>query len=106
MRENPDFREKSCQDYVQGTLSSSPKSWHEESEKWGFSRTLGDDASFLHVCSLGGRLYAALRTRARSSSNPARPYICRLIVFSRFTCPSTGPLLHLAVTAAVTADSS
>src|SRR4051812_43621892 len=30
---------------------------------------------------------AALRTRARSNTNPARPYICRLIVFSRFTCP-------------------
>ena len=50
------------------------------------SRTLGD----------GGRTspdgvgaaplrQAAVSTRARSRANPARPYICRLIVFSRFT---------------------
>jgi hypothetical protein len=43
---------------------------------------------------------AAFRTPARNNTHPARPYICRLIVFSRFTCPSTGPLLHLCVTAA------
>src|SRR5262249_46365405 len=49
---------------------------------------------------------AALSTRARRSTNPARPYICRLIVFNRFTCPSTGPLLHLCVTAACTDASS
>lgn len=39
----------------------------------------------------------AARTRARRSSNPARPYICRLIIFRRLTCPSTGPLLHGSV---------
>jgi hypothetical protein len=49
---------------------------------------------------------AAVSTRARSKANPARPYICRLTVFNRFTCPSTGPLLHLCVTAACTAASS
>src|ERR1700716_647003 len=32
-------------------------------------------------------------TRARNSSKPARPYICRLIIFSRLMWPSTGPLL-------------
>ena len=31
------------------------------------------------------RHQAALSTRARSCMNPARPYICRLIVFNRFT---------------------
>src|SRR4051812_10177567 len=36
-------------------------------------------------------------SRARSNSKPARPYIWRLIVFSRFTCPSTGPLLQRSV---------
>jgi len=50
--------------------------------------------------------HAALTTRALSNTNPARPYICRLIVFNRFTCPSTGPLLHVSVTAACTAASS
>src|SRR5262245_29006214 len=31
---------------------------------------------------------AAFRTRARGNTNPARPYICRLIVFTRWTeCP-------------------
>jgi len=29
------------------------------------------------------------RTRARRSSKPARPYIWRLIIFSRLICPST-----------------
>jgi hypothetical protein len=38
--------------------------------------------------------HPAFRTLARSRSSPARPYICRLIIFNRFTCPSTGPLLH------------
>jgi len=33
-------------------------------------------------------------TLARRRSKPARPYICRLIIFSRFTCPSTWPLLQ------------
>jgi hypothetical protein len=33
-------------------------------------------------------------TRALSSSNPARPYIRRLMAFSRLICPSMGPLLH------------
>src|SRR5271166_3295614 len=42
-------------------------------------------------------------TRALSKTNPALPYICRLTVFSRLTCPSTGPLLHRSVTAASTA---
>jgi len=27
----------------------------------------------------------------------ARPYICRLSIFSRFTCPSVCPLLHVSV---------
>ena len=45
-------------------------------------------------------------TRALSRIKPALPYICLLIVFSRLTCPSTGPLLHFVVIAASTADSS
>jgi hypothetical protein len=40
---------------------------------------------------------------ARRSSTPARPYICRFKVLSRFTWPSTTPLLHCSVTAASTA---
>ena len=39
----------------------------------------------------GGQL--AKRTRLRSSSKPARPYICRLIILMRFTDPSTAPEL-------------
>jgi hypothetical protein len=38
--------------------------------------------------------------RARSTSIPARPYICRFSILSRFMCPSTGPLLHGLLTAA------
>ena len=41
--------------------------------------------------------------RARSSSIPARPYICRFSILSRLSCPSTGPLLHGLLTAASTA---
>src|ERR1700733_1730382 len=47
----------------------------------------------------GGRA----KTRVRSRSKPARPYICRLRVFSRLMCPFTGPLLPLCSTAASTA---
>ena len=39
---------------------------------------------------------AALSTRARSNMNPARPYICRVLAFNRFTCPSTGPLVKVS----------
>src|SRR6202022_1269448 len=41
--------------------------------------------------------------RARSSSIPARPYICRFSILSRLSCPSTGPLLHGSLTANSTA---
>jgi hypothetical protein len=44
--------------------------------------------------------------RARSRSIPALPYIWRLIVLSRFTWPSTGPLLHFWRIAASTAGRS
>src|SRR5260370_11797907 len=44
--------------------------------------------------------------RARSSSIPARPYICRFSILSRFMCPSTGPLLHGLLTADSTALTS
>lgn len=36
----------------------------------------------------------ASNTRRRSRSKLARPNILRLIIFSLFTCPSTGPWLH------------
>jgi hypothetical protein len=39
------------------------------------------------------------RARARSSSIPARPYLCRLRVFNRLICPSVGPLLQTCSTA-------
>src|ERR671920_638786 len=45
-------------------------------------------------------------TRQRSRSNPARPYISRLMTLSRLTWPSTWPLLHGSVSAARTASSS
>jgi hypothetical protein len=45
-------------------------------------------------------------SRARSSSTLARPCICRLSVFRRFTWPSTGPLLQRSVTAGSTASTS
>ena len=41
----------------------------------------------------GWEVSLARRTRLRSSSKPARPYICRLIILMRFTDPSTAPEL-------------
>src|SRR5687767_15961680 len=51
-----------------------------------------------------GQLFRS--TRARNRSSPARPYIARLIAFSRLIWPSTGPLLHDSVNAADTAAAS
>src|SRR5262249_2512497 len=66
-----------------------------------------DDVSFPVEARLAPQWGQSFRlTRARSSRHPARPYIDRLIVFSRFTWPSTGPLLHDSVNAAATAASS
>lgn len=39
------------------------------------------------------------RREPRKSSTPARPYVCCLMVFSRFTGPSNGPLFHRSVSA-------
>jgi hypothetical protein len=41
--------------------------------------------------------------RARSSSIPARPYVCRFSILRRLSCPSTGPLLRGSLTADSTA---
>src|SRR4051794_18133643 len=50
--------------------------------------------------------HAARRTRWRSRSKLARPYICRLISLSRVICPSAWPLLQGVVSAArITAPS-
>jgi len=72
----------------------------------GFSRTSGDRGQFCHSAGCGLFAQAACSTRARSSSDPARPYIVRLITFSRFTWPSTGPLLQASLRPACTAASS
>lgn len=56
---------------------------------------------------LGGDFHArGLITRRLSSSNPARPYICRFSIFRRFTWPSTTPLLQLLVMASHIAAAS
>src|SRR5271166_7162902 len=56
-------------------------------------------------CSVYGSLNSGSGSRrARSNSIPARPYICRFSILSRFMCPSTGPLLHGLLTADSTAD--
>src|ERR1700740_7647 len=63
-----------------------------------FFRTFGADQGALEA-SQGS-------TRALRSSKPARPYICRLIAFSRLICPSIGPLLHGIVIESSTASKS
>ena len=51
-----------------------------------FSRTLDDVGRASPGSVVAAPLHqATLSTRARSNTNPARPYICRLIVFNRFT---------------------
>jgi hypothetical protein len=71
----------------------------------GLSRTFGDADQPGAGRPPSTSRYAA-STRARSRSKLARPYICRLMTFSRVTCPSTGPLLQGSSNAAVTAASS
>ena len=68
-------------------------------EQKGFSRTFGDGGPRWVACCWALFVPDPSRTRARNKANPARPYICRLIIFSRFTWPSTGPLLHSSVSA-------
>jgi hypothetical protein len=61
----------------------------------GFSRTFGGAGHAARLLADGRWIaQAAYRTRARSNAKPARPYIVRLMTFSRLTWPSTGPLLH------------
>ena len=50
--------------------------------------------------------YAAASTLWRRRSNPARPYMDRLMAFNRLICPSTGPVLQGSVKAACTASRS
>ena len=52
------------------------------------------------------RCYAAWRTRARRSWNPARPYIVRLMVLMRLIWPSAGLVVHGRSRAACTAARS
>ena len=68
----------------------------------GLSRAFGEAGSASEGPSTVRISYAA-RTRARSRSKFARPYLWRLIALSRFTCPSTGPLLQGSVSADSTA---
>jgi hypothetical protein len=54
--------------------------------QFGLSRTLDDVGRASPGGVVAALLHqAALSTRARSNTNPARPYIGRLIVFNRFT---------------------
>jgi hypothetical protein len=76
----------------------------EKLDKIGFSRELGESGvSSSLLVTICFPFYAACSTRALKRSKFARPYICRLIVFSRLTCPSTGPLLQGSSSAAATA---
>ncbi len=53
---------------------------------YGFSRTFDDVGLASPGSVVAAPLdQATLSTRARSNTNPARPYICRWIVFNRFT---------------------
>src|SRR5262245_21570325 len=75
-------------------------------EKWGSPASLVQGWLSPDGPCAPGATQPACTTRARSKASPARPYICRLMAFSRLTWPSTGPLLHGPVSAAATAASS
>src|SRR3954470_12719654 len=71
--------------------------------------TAGNDRFFVLLCAhLRDEdlrpFYAAASTLWRRRSNPARPYMVRLMTFSRLICPSTGPVLQGSVKAACTAS--
>jgi Exonuclease VII, large subunit len=51
----------------------------------GILRSFGEKAPILTMTGVSTRDHAALTTRAFNRSKPARPNICRLIIFSRFT---------------------
>jgi hypothetical protein len=70
--------------------------------RFGCFRKFG--ATHAAVPAMAGGEYG--NTRARRSSKPARPYICRLTVLSRLIRPSTWPALYDVSTAAATADMS
>src|SRR5262249_42934590 len=73
-------------------------------EKTRLSRELGESGvSSALLVTTCFPFYAACNTRALKRSKFARPYICRLIVFSRLTCPSIGPLLQGNSSAAASA---
>jgi hypothetical protein len=84
------------------------------SEPHNYNPVIGDRTwvlgSFVWMtlaCAISASLRQACpSTRQRSRSNPARPYISRLMTLSRLTWPSTCPLLHGSVRAARTASSS
>src|SRR3954447_9831050 len=73
----------------------------------GPSPVLGSFVWMTLACAIPAFLRQACpSTRQRRRSNPARPYISRLMTLSRLTWPSTWPLLHGSVSAARTASSS
>src|SRR3954464_12974074 len=85
---------------------------HLEQDHRGVS-LLSDDGFFVLLCAqlleeVFGLIfsYAAASTLWRRRSNPARPYMVRLMTFSRLICPSTGPVLQGSVKAACTASRS
>ena len=61
------------------------------------------DAGSPADCVMAVARQAAWSTLLRSRPNPARPYMVRLIVFSRLIWPSTGPVDHGVSSAARTA---
>ena len=57
-----------------------------EEPNYRISRNFDDDGRASRGSIIAAPCHqAASSTRARSNTNPARPYICRLIVFNRFT---------------------
>src|SRR5690606_32935181 len=94
-------------DRVPGELAAAGVLAHTvNGDRNGFSRICGDGAACAAAICQALLFHAAQSTRWRSRSKPALPYIWRLIVLSRFTSPSTGPLLHGSAMAARTAATS
>ena len=80
-------------------------------EVWGLLMSM-NYGFFVLLCAqlleeVEGRIfsYAAASTLWRRRSNPARPYMDRLMTFNRLICPSTGPCCKGGVRAACTSRS-
>jgi hypothetical protein len=75
-------------------LSSAELFWRGPAPLFGLSHTFDDDGA--QVREVPSPPFRQAASVPPAVTNPARPYICRLIVFNWFTCISTGPSVKVS----------